>query len=444
MAKLVVDGGQRLNGAIDIAGSKNSALALMVAAALGTQDVVLEGVPRYADVPAQVEILRALGARVECPESGVFVINGEDICVEDAPYELVRRLRASFYVSGLLLARLGRARVPLPGGDPFGTRPVDFHIKGFQALGAQTAIEHGYLVAQVSNLFGRLCGARFQIPRASFGTTINLLLAGALADGTTHLENAAREPEIVDLAMLLNKMGARIKGAGTDTIVIEGVGRLGGARHEVIPDRLEAGTYLIGAALTGGDVFARRAVPEHLRALLAKLEEAGAEATEDDSGVRVRVHPGKRLRAVDVETRVFPGFATDFQAPFVALMSVADGVSLVREAIFADRVEDIDELRRMGANIRVEGATAIILGGTRLTGAAVEAPDIRAGAALVLAGLAAEGTTEVHGVHHVDRGYEQLEERLALLNVNVRRRGDADDVTLQQLPQELPNNPRPQ
>lgn len=424
MAKFVIDGGQRLNGAIDIVGSKNSTLALMAAAALGTEDVILEGVPRYADIPVQAEILRALGVRLECPEEGVLVINGRDLSVEEAPYDLVRRLRASFYVSGLLLARLGRARVPLPGGDQFGTRPVDFHIRGFQALGAQTAIEHGYLVAQVSNLFGRLCGANFQVPHASFGTTVNLMLASVLADGTTCLENAAREPEIVDLAMLLNKMGARVRGAGTDTVVIEGVRRLGGACHEVIPDRLEAGTYLIGAALTGGDVMARRAVPEHLRALLAKLEEAGAETHEEDAGVRVRGRPGQRLKAVDVETRVFPGFATDFQAPFVALLTLAEGVSLVREAIFADRFEYIDELRRMGANIRIEGATAIIIGGRRLTGAPVEAPDIRAGAALVLAGLAAEGRTELYGVHHIDRGYARLEERLGLLGVHVERRDD--------------------
>lgn len=419
MAVLVVRGGQRLEGEISVTGSKNSALALMVGAALGKGETILENVPKYTDIPAQMAILRSLGVKVEEVESGCLLVDGTGLENEQAPYELVRKLRASFYVAGLLLGRLGRAKVPFPGGDPFGTRPVDFHLRGFQALGADVNVEYGYMVARVGNLFGRLCGAKYYVNRASFGTTVNLMLAACLADGITILENAAREPEIVDLAMLLGKMGAKIKGAGTDMITIEGVQELRGTRHEVIPDRLETGTYMIGAAVTKGRVKVQNLMPEHVRALTIKLQEAGAEVRESASALEISCCG--RLRGVDVETRPYPGFATDYQAPFVALMTTAEGVSLVRESVFDDRFAYVDELRRMGANIRIEGATAIVLGQAELTGAPVETPDIRAGVALVFAGLAAKGETRIHGVHHLDRGYERIEEKLRKIGADIIR-----------------------
>ncbi|MGE5577217.1 MAG: UDP-N-acetylglucosamine 1-carboxyvinyltransferase [Syntrophothermus sp.] len=419
MAKLIVKGGRRLEGEISVTGSKNSALALMVGAALGKGETILENIPNYTDIPAQIAILRSLGVRVEEVENGSLLVDGTNLENEQAPYELVRKLRASFYVAGLLLGRLGKAKVPFPGGDPFGTRPVDFHLKGFQALGADVNVEYGYMVARVGNLFGRLCGAKFYVNRASFGTTVNLMLAACLADGITILENAAREPEIVDLAMLLNKMGARIKGAGTDVITVEGVQELHGTRHEVIPDRLEAGTYMIGAAVTKGRVKVQNVVSEHVRALTIKLQEAGVEVHESPTALEISCCG--RLHSVDVETRPYPGFATDYQAPFVALMTTAEGVSLVRESVFDDRFAYVDELRRMGANIRIEGATAIILGQAELTGAPVETPDIRAGVALVFAGLAAKGETHVHGVHHLDRGYDRIEEKLRKIGAEIIR-----------------------
>ena len=313
-------------------------------------------------------------------------------------------MRASFYVAGLLLARLGVAEVPLPGGCALGSRPVDYHIKGFQNLGAQISIEHGYMKAQAASL----SGCKNYINRSSVGTTVNLMLAASTAEGTTILENPAKEPEVVDLAICLNSMGARIRGAGTDVIRIDGVKRLRGTEHTIIPDRIEAGTYALAAAITQGRVL-RNVVTDHLRSPLLKLEEAGAIISEGPNELEIAVP--QRMQAVDLETAAYPGFPTDLQQPFMAMLTLAEGTSVIRETIF-DRFRFVDELRRMGADLKVERDTAIVRGVSGLTGAPVEATDLRAGAALVLAGMAAEGTTEVGGVEMIDRGYERLEEKL--------------------------------
>lgn len=344
-----------------------------------------------------------------------MTIDARGVTQSVAPYDLCRQMRASFYTAGVLLGRHGRAEVPLPGGCVIGSRPVDFHLRGFAALGATVATEHGYVKAEAP----RLAGTSFFVPRSSVGTTINLMLAAALARGATVLENAAREPEVVDTAVFLNLMGARIKGAGTNSITIEGVRRLHGASYSVIPDRLEAGTYLIAAAATGGDVLVEQMIPEHIGALLTKLEEAGAQVERTTDGVRVRA--GARHHGVDVDTAPFPGFATDLHPPLAALMAVADGRSIIRETVFESRFGYVAELRRMGADIRVEGDTAVITGVPYLTGAPVEALDLRAGAALVIAALTAQGSSIVAGVGDIDRGYEHIDVKLAALGASVER-----------------------
>jgi len=323
-------------------------------------------------------------------------------------------MRASFYSAGLLLARLGKAEVPLPGGCAIGSRPVDYHIKGFQQLGAEVVIEHGYMKAEAA----KLKGAHIYINRSSVGTTINLMIAASLAEGTTVLENAAKEPEVVDLAIFLNGMGAKVRGAGTDSIRIDGVEKLRGIEYSIIPDRIEAGTFMLAAAITGGDVVLRNVVAEHLRVPIVKMEEAGVQVIR--SGTELRVVAPKRLKSVDVETLPYPGFPTDLQQPFVAAMCLADGTSVVRETIF-DRFRYVDELRRMGADIKTEQNTAIVRGVPQLTGAPVEITDLRAGAALALAALAAQGRTELYGVEIIDRGYEFFEEKLRLLGANIYR-----------------------
>ncbi len=415
-AKFVIRGGRTLSGRVTASGSKNSALPIIAAAALAVQgETILENVPNYTDIQDLCEILRALGARIESVEEGVLQIRAQDLDGHAAPYHLARKLRGSTYVMGLLLARLGKGEVACPGGCDIGARPVDFHLKGFRALGAHVQVERGAMVAEDVHLVG----TRFYVDRASFGTTINMMITGCLAQGTTVLENAACEPEIVDLANFLNKMGARVRGAGTNTIRIEGVERLAGARHEIIPDRLETGTYMIAAALTGGDVVVENCVPEHLRTVAAKLEEAGQEIIEGDDLLRCR---GRRpVQAADIETQVHPGFPTDLQSPWVSLMTLCSGVSVINETIFENRFSFTNELVRMGANIKVDRNTAIVRGVERLTGAPVEAHELRGGVALVLAALAAEGTTEMGGVRYVDRGYHQLEAKLAALGADIER-----------------------
>lgn len=411
--KYVVIGGTPLSGQVSVSGAKNSALALIVAAALAEDECVLKNVPHESDVYTIIEILQDLGVKTDFVGSTLRV-DGSCIRSYQAPYELVRKMRASFYTAGLLLARLGKAEVPLPGGCSLGSRPVDYHIKGFQAMGADVQIEHGMLKAEVT----KLVGSKIYINRSSVGATVNLMIAASLAEGTTVLENAAKEPEIVDLASFLNSMGAKVKGAGTNVIKIEGVKRLRGTEYTIIPDRIEAGTLMIATAITGGDVVIKDLVPEHVRSVVLNLQEAGVKIEESLSEIRVKAP--ERPKAVDVETAPYPGFPTDLQQPFVALMSIAEGTSIIRENIF-DRFRYVDELRRMGADIKVEHGTAIVRGVPKLTGAPVETTDLRAGAALIVASLAAEGVTEISGIEHIDRGYENIEEKLRSLGAKISR-----------------------
>lgn len=414
--QIVVRGGRKLNGTVAISGAKNSTLPILVAAALGKGPSVIEGVPRYTDVTNLIEILRALGVTVNVPGDGSVQVDGSTLTSYVAPYEHVRKLRASFYVAGLLLARLGRAEVPFPGGDAIGVRGIDFHLDGFKALGAECSVEHGFVRLKAN----RLKGTTVFIGRSSVGATVNLMLAATMAEGTTVLEGAAREPEIVDLAVMLNKMGAKIRGAGTPTITIDGVSDLGTAVHEVIPDRIEAGTYMIAAAMTGGEVTLENAISEHMHAVITKMREIGAEVECGPSGVTVR--GPERPKAADVSTNIYPGFPTDLQPQYVAMMCVADGISTIRETIWENRFAYADELRRMGAQIHADYESVTVRGTDRLTGAYVESPrDIRGGAALILAGLVADGETVVSGVHNIDRGYEAIERKLAVLGADIQR-----------------------
>ncbi|HHU60832.1 MAG: UDP-N-acetylglucosamine 1-carboxyvinyltransferase [Bacillota bacterium] len=413
MSRLIIEGGKPLKGSVEISGAKNSALAIIVAAALATEgESVLENIPHGSDVGTVCEILRDLGAEVWFDDDNKLHIRGQNLYKHQASYDLVRKMRASFYSAGLLLARLGKAEVPLPGGCAIGSRPVDFHIKGFTQMGAEVAIEHGYMKAKAENLKG----AQIYVNRASVGTTINLMIAASLAEGTTILENAAKEPEVVDVAIFLNGMGARVRGAGTEVIRIEGVDKLRGIEYSIIPDRIEAGTFLFAAAITGGDVLLESVVAEHLRVPIVKLEEAGVIITRGDNNLRVQAP--NRLKPVDVETMPYPGFPTDLQQPLVAAMCLADGTSVVRETIF-DRFRYVDELRRMGADIKTDQGTAIIRGVPSLTSAPVEITDLRAGAALAIAGLAAEGRTELNGVEILERGYEFFADKLRQLGAKV-------------------------
>lgn len=415
MSKFLVTGGNRLEGSVKISGSKNSTSALMFAAALGEDDVILTNIPLNSDVMTMAEILRSIGVRVNFENKSV-IINGANITSHRPPYELVRKIRASVYTAGLLLGRLGIADVAMPGGDEIGTRPVDLHMRGFQALGSEVLIEHGRMVCKSKGLKGAI----HYINKVSVGATINMMLAAVLADGTTIIENPAKEPEVVDCAILLNSMGAKIRGAGTDSIKIEGVGSLHGCEHTPIPDRIEAGTFMIATAAVGGDVQVNNVITEHLRMVISKLRETGAEIIEGDNDIRVISNT--RLKTVDVDTGVYPGFATDLQAPFGVMLTKAEGTGIICETVFDNRFRYIDELRRMGADIKVERDTAIIRGVERLSGAPVVGTDIRAGVALVIAGLMAEGVTEVSGVNHIDRGYEHFEEKLKGLGADVQRK----------------------
>jgi UDP-N-acetylglucosamine 1-carboxyvinyltransferase len=400
---------------VEISGAKNSALAIIVAAALATEgESVLENIPHGSDITTICQILQDLGAKIWFDEEQRLHVQGQNLHKHQASYDLVRKMRASFYSAGLLLARLGKAEVPLPGGCAIGSRPVDYHIKGFTQMGAEVVIEHGYMKAEAK----RLQGAQIYINRASVGTTINLMIAASLAEGITVLENAAKEPEVVDVAIFLNGMGAKVRGAGTDAIRIEGVERLRGIEYSIIPDRIEAGTFMFAAAITGGTVTLKSVVAEHVRVPIVKLEEAGVIVTRGNNDLHLQAP--SRLKPVDVETMPYPGFPTDLQQPLVAAMCIADGTSVVRETIF-DRFRYIDELRRMGADIKTEGGTAIIRGVPQLTGAPVEITDLRAGAALAIAALAAEGRTELYGVEILDRGYEYFEDKLKKLGAQITR-----------------------
>ncbi len=416
MDKLQIRGGVPLDGEVRISGAKNATLPILAGALLADGPVTVGNVPHLQDVTTMIELLGRMGASVTVDEKMRIEVDPRTTRETFAPYDLVKTMRAAILVLGPLVARYGTADVSLPGGCAIGARPVNIHVAGLQAMGAEVHIENGYIKARA----GRLKGARIVLETVTVTGTENLMMAATLAEGQTILENAAREPEIADLALFLNAMGARISGHGTDTIIIEGVESLHGTEYDVLPDRIEAGTYLLAAAITGGRVRARGARAEHLDAVLAKLEEAGAEVTRGEGFIEVDMH-GRRPRSVDIRTAPHPGFPTDMQAQFAALNTVADGVGTIIETIFENRFMHMLEMRRMGAEIRLEGNTAIIRGVPRLTAAPVMATDLRASASLVLAGLVAEGTTEVERIYHIDRGYECIEEKLQGLGAQIRR-----------------------
>ena len=419
MDKLQIRGGVPLDGEVRISGAKNAALPILAATLLADSPVIVSNVPHLRDVTTMIELLGRMGASVTVDERMRVEVDPTTTNETSAPYELVKTMRAAILVLGPLVAKYGRADVSLPGGCAIGARPVNIHVAGLQAMGAEVHIENGYIRARA----GRLRGARIVMDTVTVTGTENLMMAACLADGQTILENAAREPEIVDLAQFLIAMGAKISGHGTDTILVDGVERLHGTHYEVLPDRIEAGTYLVAGAITGGRVRARNARAEHLDAVLGKLIEAGAEVIRGEGFVEVNMH-GRRPRSVDIRTAPHPGFPTDMQAQFAALNTVADGVGTIVETIFENRFMHLLEMRRMGAEIRLEGNTAIIKGVPKLTAAPVMATDLRASASLVIAGLVAEGTTDVERIYHIDRGYECIEEKLAGLGAQIRRMND--------------------
>ena len=422
MEQLVIHGGRPLCGRVKIGGAKNAVLPIIAAALLGSRGVTtLEDVPALEDVYTISAVLRALGVTADyAATEHRLTIDATRIGTTIAPYELVRKMRASFLIMGPLLAREGRAEISLPGGCAIGTRPIDLHLKGFEALGAQIDITQGAIHASAPN---GLKGANIYFDFPSVGATENVMMAASCAEGQTILENPAMEPEIVDLANYLNVMGAHIRGAGTNRIKIDGVPGLSAADYTIIPDRIEAGTYMVAAAMTRGDVYIENAISEHLKPVVAKLQEAGAVIEESIEGIRVRADAP--MRAIDLKTMPYPGFPTDMQAQFMAMLAVAEGTSTVTETVFENRFMHVEELARMGAQIRVDGRTATVEGTAALHGASVSATDLRAGAAMVLAGLVTEGETRVGSIHHIDRGYDDLVAKLVALGADIERRDAA-------------------
>ncbi|MFA5523160.1 MAG: UDP-N-acetylglucosamine 1-carboxyvinyltransferase [Tissierellales bacterium] len=418
MPKIIVEKSPALKGSIKISGAKNSTLPIIAASLLSSEVCTLEDIPALDDVDVISEVLASLGVDINRPNKNILEINSSKIINVEAPYELMRKMRASFLVMGPLLARMGKARVSLPGGCAIGTRPIDLHLKGFKALGANIEVGHGYVEAKAD----RLIGDKIYLDFPSVGATENIMMAATMAKGETIIENAAMEPEIVDLANLLNKMGADIKGAGTNNIRIKGVTELGKVRHSVIPDRIEAGTYMVAAAITGGDVLIENVIPSHVKPVIAKLIEAGVKIEEGEDSLRVIAKNG--IKAVDIKTLPYPGFPTDMQSQFMALMSIAEGTSIMIETVFENRYMHVDELKRMGADIKIDGRSAIIQGTNKMMGAPVKATDLRAGAALILAGLVSEGATEISDIYHVDRGYTDIEEKLVKLGAKIYRAVD--------------------
>ena len=416
---LEIKGRNKLSGEVKISGAKNSALAIMAAALLCPDDCRLRNIPSLVDINRMGQLLQALGVKVQ-RNGEILDINAANISSSQAPYEIVSRMRASFDIIGPLLTRFGVARVPLPGGCAIGARPVDLYLQGLQAMGANIQIESGGIVyACVPGQKGRLKGAKIYLNKPSVGATKTIMTAATLAEGETRIENAAQEPEIVDLANFCCQMGAKISGAGTNTIIISGVDRLHSLDYSIIPDRIEAGTFLIAGAITRSDISLYPVIPEHLMPVIAKLKSIGCHVITEESE-RLRIMPGS-LKAVDIETLPYPGFPTDMQAPFMALLSISEGDSIISETIFENRFRHVAELNRMGADIRVKGNHALIRGVSILSGAPVMATDLRASAALVVAGLAAEGTTIVQGLHHLDRGYDQIESKLQKLGATLQR-----------------------
>ena len=417
MDKLIITGGQRLDGDIRISGAKNAALPILAATLLADEPVTVGNLPHLQDVTTLIELLGRMGVHVVIDDRMNVEVNATTIKELTAPYELVKTMRASILVLGPMVAHFGKASVSLPGGCAIGSRPVDIHLRGLEAMGAEIEVANGYVNASVD---GRLKGARIVMDVVTVTGTENLMMAAALADGTTYLENAAREPEVVDLADFINAMGGKISGAGTDTIVIEGVERLTGSHHQVVADRIETGTYLIAAAITGGRIKTKDTVPGILDAVLQKLEEAGAKITVGDDWIELDME-GRRPKAVSLRTAPYPAMPTDMQAQFMALNLVAEGTSTIVETIFENRFMHVQEMNRMGADIEVQGNTAICRGVEQLTGAPVMATDLRASASLVIAALAASGETTVDRIYHIDRGYECIEEKLQSLGAIIRR-----------------------
>jgi UDP-N-acetylglucosamine 1-carboxyvinyltransferase len=416
MAKILIQGGQPLEGEVWISGAKNAVLPILAASLLADEPISIANVPHLHDVTTTMELLGQMGVELVVDERMRIHVDPRGIDRFFAPYELVKTMRASILVLGPLVARYGQAEVSLPGGCAIGSRPVDLHIKGLRALGAEVSVENGYIRARAD----RLRGTRIVMDLVTVTGTENLMMAAALASGTTIIENAAQEPEVVDLANFLNAMGAHIGGAGTNTLVIEGVERLHGTDYEVLPDRIETGTFLVAGAISSGRVLAKKARPRDLDAVLQKLEEAGAHIATGEDWVEVDMR-GRRPRAVDITTAPYPGFPTDMQAQFSALNAVAEGVGVIGETVFENRFMHVQELKRLGADIRLEGNTAIIRGVEKLTGAPMMATDLRASASLVLAGLVAQGETVVDRIYHIDRGYECIEEKLGQLGARIRR-----------------------
>lgn len=416
MDKLLIKGGTPLHGTVTVSGAKNAALPILAATLLSDQPVTVRNVPQLKDVATTITLLQSMGVEVTFDDKLDVEVNAANVGERRAPYELVKTMRASILVLGPLVARFGEASVSLPGGCAIGARPVNLHVEGLQAMGATVAVENGYIVARAD----RLVGAHIVFDTVTVTGTENLMMAAVLADGDTILENAAREPEVVDLANFLNSMGASVRGAGTSTIRVTGVEKLGGADHTVVPDRIEAGTYLVAAAMTGGKIRLNNVASDQLEAVIVKLQEAGADISQESDVLEIDM-TGRRPSAINIRTSPYPGFPTDMQAQFCAMNAIADGVGTITETIFENRFQHVLELQRMGAKIKIEGNTAVCRGVERLTAAPVMATDLRASAGLVLAGLAAEGETLVDRIYHVDRGYERIEEKLRQLGAEIRR-----------------------
>ena len=424
LEKIIVRGGKRLSGTVKVGGAKNAVLPVIAATLLASDGKsIIRDVPTLSDVYTINEVLRYLNADVAFEDNCVIVDASRDLSVE-APFEYVRKMRASVLVMGSLLARNGRARVALPGGCAIGSRPIDQHLKGFEAMGAKVKVGNGFIEAEAEN--GRLHGAKIYLDFPSVGATENIMMAAVLADGVTVIDNVAKEPEIVDLANFLNKMGAKVKGAGTGTIRIEGVDQLFGADHAIIPDRIEAGTFMVAAAITGGNVLVQGAVPEHLNSLIAKMQEMGVTIMEEPTGLRVI--GGNSLKAVDIKTMPHPGFPTDMQSQMMALLLRANGTSMITETVFENRFMHVEEFRRMNADIKIEGRSVVINGPSQFQGAEVAATDLRAAAALVLSGLVADGVTRVTELKHLDRGYVNFHEKLASLGADIERINEVEEV----------------
>jgi len=413
--KFLITGGKPLKGTVVIDGAKNSALSIMAACLLSREVSILENVPRLKDVYSMIEVIKILGVNVEWIDNNTLSIDPDDFNNYEAPYELVKTMRASFLVMGPLLARLKKAKISLPGGCAIGARPVDFHLKGFRALGANITTEKGYIKAEVKELKGN----DIYIDFPSLGATENIMMAASLAEGITMIENAAKDPEVIELGNFLNKMGAKIDGLGNDIITINGVKSLKGVKYRIIPDRIEGGTYMIAAAITGGNVEIKNVNPYYLKSCIVKLEESGLRVDIKDDSIFISDPDG--IKSVDIKTMPFPGFPTDMQAQFMALMTIANGTSIITENVFENRFAHAGDLRRMGADIKIEGRNSIIKGVKKLSAAPVMASDLRGGAALVLGALIAEGTTEISRIYHIDRGYVRLEEKLRALGANIRR-----------------------